>query len=957
MKITHLKVNHLVNPIGYRLANPTVSFVAEDTAGKWLRSARVLVAADPDFQNILHDSGERPDIRTTAYELPITPEPETRYYWKVFATADNGDSAESETAWFETAKAEPWAADWITPCADKHLQISVFRDFEVTKPVQRARLYLTGLGLYEAYLNGKKMGDECLMPGFCDYDAWIPYQTLIPEIAQGHNRIEIVLADGWYKGWYGLRKNHELYGDRLACIAELKLFYTDGTSETICSDTSWKARKSPVTSSGIYPGEVFEPGIDRSELLPVERIGLDKGKLQPRLDPPLRIQKELRPVSLIHTPAKETVLDMGQNMVGWLGFYCDAPKGTRIRFQFGEILQKGNFYRDNLRTAPAEFTYVSDGTARQVRQHFTFFGFRYVKITGWPGEPDLNAFRGLVIHSEMEELSQIETSDPLVNKLFENTRWGMWGNFLDIPTDCPQRDERYGWTGDAQIFSGTACFNMDTYAFYTKFGYDLACEQSRLNGAVPDVVPTAGFTGTISTAWGEAATIIPWNVYLHYGDPGILRRQFDSMRGWVDYMKREDDAHGSRRLWQSGFHYGDWLALDGNVDGGVYGGTDPFLISSAYYYYSTRIVAKSAEILGRTEDAAYYQKLADEIHDAFIKEYFSPAGRLCVDTMTAYVVVLYMGLTPDYALENVRKGLLNKLARNNYHLETGFVGTPYLMRVLSDNGMNDCAYHLLLEKGFPGWLYEVLMGATTIWERWNSVLPDGSISGTEMNSLNHYSYGSVVEWMFRDMLGINPDESCPGFAKFRLAPKPNYSIPWAKGYLRSASGLIRIGYRLSDGELTFHVTVPFNTEAELILPDADPDDIRCAVQIGRADENCSSAQGNSAMEKLSEIRSDRITEKKQNGSSVSVTLLAGNYTFCYRPTKPYRKVYSLDSLMSELNENPKTKAILDKYFYSVYKVIPFEKELFTLRQNLNGPFTYLPYETQEKLDKMLREVE
>lgn len=934
MKITHMKVNHLVNPIGYELDHPTVSFVTEDTSGKKQKNARVLLAADPDFRNILYDSGYREDLSSLAYELPVSLEPENRYYWKAFVNADNGDSAESETAWFETAMRGPWKAEWITPDADKSLQVCVFRDVEITKPLAKARLYLTGLGLYEVYINEEKLGEECLMPGFCDYDAWIPYQTMIPDLRQGHNRIEIMLGDGWYKGWYGLRKNHEVYGDRLACIAELKLFYEDGSEDIICTDDNWKAHRSPVIESGIYPGEVYEPGIDRSEVLNTRKIDLDKSKLRPRLDPRIIIQKKIRPVALIHTPAGETVLDMGQNMVGWLGFHCAAPAGTRIRFQFGEILQEGNFYRDNLRTALAEFTYVSDGTERTVRQHFTFYGFRYVKITGWPGEPNPDDFRGLVIYSEMEELSQIKTSNPLVNKLFENTRWGMRGNFLDVPTDCPQRDERYGWTGDAQIFSGTACFNMDTYAFYTKYGYDLACEQERLNGAVPDVVPTAGYTGTISTAWGEAATIIPWNVYLHFGDKGILRRQFSSMRGWVDYMKSQDDANGARRLWQSGFHYGDWLALDGNVEGGVFGGTDPFLISSAYYYYSTRIVAKTAEILGYEEDAGKYSTLANEIRDAFIREYFSPTGRLCVDTMTAYVVVLYMGLTPEHAVDKVRAGLLNKLARNRYHLETGFVGTPYLMRVLSENGMNNYAYHLLLEEGFPGWLYEVLMGATTIWERWNSVLPDGRISGTEMNSLNHYSYGSVVEWMFRNMIGINPDEKYAGYRRFKLAPKPDYSIPQAEGFLRSASGLIRSGYQLRQGKLTIEAEVPFNTEAEIQLPDACVDEIR----------NIASDM-------------DGIIGIRQEDSDVVLIVLAGTYSFTYRPTKPYRKIYSLDSLMSDLNENPKTKAILDEYFYSEYKAIPFEKELFTLRQMLNGPFTYLPYDMQEKIDRLLREVE
>ncbi|MGI6062419.1 alpha-L-rhamnosidase C-terminal domain-containing protein [Blautia sp.] len=331
---------------------------------------------------------------------------------------------------------------------------------------------------------------------------------------------------------------------------------------------------------------------------------------------------------------------------------------------------------------------------------------------------------------------------------------------------------------------------------------------------------------------------MPWNVYLHYGDKEILVRQYDSMKAWVDYMRGEDKKYGDKYLWQSGFHYGDWLALDGNVDGGVYGATDPFLISSGYYYYSTNIVAKAAQILGKTEDAQYYKALASKIHEAFIREYFSPSGRLCVDTMTAYVVVLYMGLTPDFAYENVCKGLLKKLKKNRYHLNTGFVGTPYLCRVLSENGMNDLAYHLLMEKGFPGWLYEVLMGATTVWERWNSVMPDGKISGTEMNFLNHYSYGSIVEWMYRNMLGIRPCEEGTGFKKFILAPAPNYQIAHAKAILRSAAGKIESQWEIKEGMLNMRFAVPFDSEAVIVLPDVCKDSLDLSQQgILTAEQN------------------------------------------------------------------------------------------------------------------------
>lgn len=954
MEITHLKVNHLTTPLGYDLACPTISYTVRDTAAKKQEKAQVLVSLNEDFSTLLYDSKETTGITNTAFILPIELHPETRYYWKVRVWADNGDYAESSPSWFETAKSGSWQADWITPCTPKELQMAVTKTFAITKPVKSCRMYMTGLGLYELYINGEKQGDECLLPGFCDYDTWIQYQTYEVNLCSGNNHIEVLLGDGWYKGWYGLRKTEENYGGRLACIGELHISYKDGTKEVIPTDTTWQARKSKVVSSGIYPGEVFDATLDTSEIFPVEKIDLDKGKLSPRLSPPIKIHERLTPVELIHTPAGEMVLDMGQNMVGWLQFHCKASKGTKLYFQFGEILQDGNFYNDNLRTARAEFTYIADGNECDVRQHFTFYGYRFVKITGWEGEPDVNDFRGLVIHSEMEELGDIETSDPLVNQLIHNARWGQKGNFLDVPTDCPQRDERYGWTGDAQIFSGTACFNMDTYAFYTKYGRDIYAEQKKLGGSVPDVVPVANYPGDGSTAWGEAATVIPWNVYLHYGDKGILKRQYDSMKAWVDYMKSEDDKSGGRRLWQTGFHYGDWLALDGNVAGGVYGATDPHLIASGYYYHSTMIVAKTAGILGNEADAAHYRQLAEEIRHAFIREYFTPAGNLSVDTMTAYVVVLYMGLTPDYAYEKVCKGLLNKLKKNRYHLNTGFVGTPYLCRMLSENGMNDLAYHLLLEKGYPGWLYEVLMGATTVWERWNSVLPDGRISGTEMNSLNHYAYGSIVEWMYRNMLGIQPLEEGPGFKKFRVAPMPDYQISWAKGCLRSAAGMIKSSWTIDRKKLKIIVTVPFDAEAQIVLPDAKAEEIeKMAESADVSDAGRNGIGGAGRGGSNSSIHSIR-----QTGTSVTVEAEAGTYIFEYEPTKPYRKIYSIDSLMEELMENEKTRTIVEKeYLYRFGGSIPFEKELFTLEELMNGPFTSLPHEQQEALDRKLREVD
>lgn len=936
MKISHLKINHLTNPLGFDLANPTISYVVTEAAGKRQASAQVQVSLKEDFSEMLYDSGECDSIVSTGFELPIILSPETRYYWKVRVTDETGDSAVSDVQWFETAKTVTgetctWQAKWITPQMEKEVQAVVWQDIEISKPVARARAYVIGLGLYEFYFNGEKQGDECLLPGFCDYDSWLQYQTYELRPGLGKSRVELVLGDGWYKGQYGLRKKEENYGDRLAALAEIHVWYEDGTEEVFGTDEHWKARKSRISGSGIYSGETFDMTLDVSETFGTELIELGYDRLSPRLSPPITVHERLKPVEVIHTPAGETILDMGQNMVGWLEFHCNAPSGTKLYFQFGEILQDGNFYNENLRTATAEFTYISDGKERDVRQHFTFYGFRFVKVSGWEGEVDSKDFRGLVIHSDMEELGEITTSDPLVNRLVLNAKWGMKGNFLDVPTDCPQRDERYGWTGDAQIFSGTACYFMDTCAFYTKYGRDLYAEQVKLGGSVPDVVPVANYPGDASTAWADAATVIPWNVYLHYGDKNILRRQYDSMKGWVDYMKREDDKDGSKRLWLTGTHYADWLALDGNYPGGVYGATDPDMIASAYYYYSTNLVAKAAKILEKKEDAAAYEKLAREIYDAFVKEYFTPSGKLSVDTMTAYVIVLYMGLTPDFAYEKVKSGLLNRLKKNFYHLDTGFVGTPYLCRMLSENGMNDLAYHLLMEKGYPGWLYEVLMGATTIWERWNSVEPNGKISGTEMNSLNHYSYGSIVEWMFRNMAGINPVEEKPGFKKFRIAPMPNYQITRTDARLRSASGLIESSWEIEGKQLRFRFSVPFDTEAEIVLPDAPLDVIRKAA----AD----------------------VEEIRQDGKNVVIRADAGNYEFCYEPSTPYRKIYSLDSSWEELKANPKTWEILERE-YKLEK-IPFEKELCTLEELTWAPFTGLGVtkEKREKLDRLLREVE
>lgn len=841
MKISHLKTNHVTNPLGYAIEKPTFSWIVEDTSDTTQTAAQVLISLDRHFEQVIFDSGkvDGAGIDSVAYHPPIALRPRTRYFWKVRVWGER-ENAESDPAWFETAKmAEDWQATWITPdFADNQTHPMMYQQFDLPAQAVAARAYICGLGLYHFELNGRKVGEEYLTPYCNAYDQWLQYQTfdITEQLQPGSNLIAVMLGNGWYKGRYGANGGAvEFYGDRFALICELHITLENGETRVVVTDPSWKAQPAPVIASDIFDGEIYDARIAKTvtpaeNAYPVKPIAIDNGRLEARRSLPVSINETIQPCALIHTPAGETVLDMGQNMTGWLRFRTSAPAGTRIHLQFGEVLQEGNFFRDNLRTAKAEYTYIADGTDALVEPYFTFYGFRYVKITGWDGEVKLDDFTGCVVYSRMDLTGEIETSNASVNQLIQNAMWSQKGNFLDIPTDCPQRDERLGWTGDIQVFSGTACFNMDVAAFLTKYSYDLGKEQTKTGGMVPHIVPMSNLNKGGSTAWGDVATIVPWNLYEFYGDRDILEQQFKSMRGWVDYIKGIDEATGGKRLWTEGLHFGDWLSLDPPLyPDPRRGGTPHDFIASAFYCYSARLVAQAATVLGKTEPAQTYGQLAAEIKTAIQQEYFTPTGRLAVPTQTAYVLALFMDLVPDTLRQRVADDLIKTLEKDKVHLRTGFVGTPYLCRVLSNIGANDLAYRLLLNEDYPSWLYAVNLGATTIWERWNSINPDGSISSTGMNSLNHYAYGSIVEWMYRDMCGLNPasgEDFVTGFRTARIAPKPDPSLQWAKARYRSAAGYYDSGWCIdAGGKLTIEITIPFNATAEVILPNAPIDAI------------------------------------------------------------------------------------------------------------------------------------
>lgn len=739
-----------------------------------------------------------------------------------------GDWATSDTAWFETGKrGEHWQAQWISPPFDKEIHPVMCHSFSLHGKVRQARAYVCGLGLYELYINGQKAGDEVLTPFCNDYDTWIQYQTIdITALLGEQNYLEAPLGNGWYKGDFGFFYSpKEIYGSKFAFLCELHIQYKDGSEEIIASDLSWTARKSRILRSGIFYGEFLDDTADVGAEEPVLPAGLGYERLCDRLSPPLRVMERRKPVAVLHTPAGETVLDMGQNFAGWMEMEVNAPIGHEIFLQFGEVLKDGNFYRENLTRAKAEYRYISGGTQKTVRPHFTFYGFRYVKITGWPGEVSPDSFTACVIHSDIPLTSTFESSDPLVNRLYQNALWSQKSNFLDVPTDCPQRCERLGWTGDAQIYSATACYYMDTYAFFHKYLVDLWCEQQKYKGRVPHVVPNLTKRGYYSeggsSGWGEAATVIPWNLYLFYGDKTILEEQLPSMEAWVQYIRRIDDETGGKRLWTTGFHFGDWLALDGPIPGGTFGMTDCYFLASAFYYLSARLTAKASDVLAKPEKAAYYHKLAEEIRKAIQKEYFTETGRLAVPTQTGYIISLWMDLAPKQFRDRLILDFAERLHQDNDHLKTGFLGTPYLCLALSENGLENLAYTLFLNRDYPGWLYEVLAGATTIWERWDGLLPSGEINGDGMCSFNHYAYGSVMEWVFKHVAGLCPEEKEPGFRRVRIAPQPDARLKSVAFTYESASGPYAVAWRfVSEKRIELHLSIPFGASAQLFLKGA-----------------------------------------------------------------------------------------------------------------------------------------
>lgn len=858
MELYAVKINGIHNPVGYSLDTALCSWKVRNAKGAKQKHAKIEVSLEENFGDIFYELEGDLSSLETRLEMELTPR--TRYFYRVTVESDIGETAVSETYFFETGKLnEPWQAKWIGMPQNGTFHPEFHKCFGLSKEIKQARLYICGLGLFEAYLGETKIGDDLLAPFISDYLEHFQYCTYdVTDQLQQENELTVLLGRGWYMGKFGL--SCQTHPERpFALIAELHIDYEDGSSEVIATDESWQYRNSFVTFSDIYDGEAQNYLAAQSDWNYASTVDAP-GKLIERYSPCVRVMERLPVREIIHTPAGETVLDFGQNFAGFVECRQSIPKGTELKLEFGEILQNGCFYHENYRTAKSEFTYISDGVSRIVRPHFTFFGFRYVKVSGLD-HIDPDAFAGCAVYSEMDQTGFLITGNEKINKLHENTLWGLKSNFLDMPTDCPQRDERLGWCGDTMVFSSTAGYLMDTRAFYAKFLRDLRSDQLRCGGKVAIYLPNE-FPGLSAAVWSDIATFLPQMLYRYYGSDEMLAKHYPLMRDWVESVRKQDIARGEKYLWDFGFQFGDWLALDGPTQQSTFGRTDNHFVSSVYYYASVSHVAEAAKLLGY-EEAEEYAKLAENIRKAILNEYFTATGRLAIDTQTGYLLALRFGLYTDK--QKIVEGLQNRYKKDCRQLKGGFVGATMMNTVLADNGMADIAYDLLCYEGFPGWLYAVNLGATTIWERWNSVLPDGSISGTGMNSLNHYSYGSVMEFLYCHGAGIQP--TAPGFQKVRLAPKPDARLGKLCCEFDSAAGKYVSAWEiLPDGMLRFHFEVPFGCEAVICLPEQE-----------------------------------------------SITVTAGSYDFTIRTEKDYRCLYHGDTPVRTLLEDARAVEILEKY--------------------------------------------
>ncbi len=830
MRAQRIFVEAMDKPMGLNARSPRFTWHIEQGGG--MQSAyRLQVATQESFDAPVWDSqwtrsGESSQVPYAGEALA----PRTRYYVRVQLQDGAGEGAFSAPTYWETGLMDAHAARFITPYGKKSPKLGpcpfLRREFTLRRGIVRARAYATAFGMYELSLNGKRAGGEYLSPGFTSYNHRTQVQCydVTAHVKPGKNAVAALLGDGWYAGNIGWQKQFHVYGDRPAFYLELWVDYADGKSEVVCSDKHFRWAFSAINSSGIYAGEEYDAraeraGFDRAGypsegLLPVRELRADLSCLVGQEGPPVRVTQALKPRRMLTTPGGATVLDMGQNMVGRLRFCVRGPAGASVTLTHFEVLDKdGEVYLENLRSAKQRVRYIKKGDGpERFAPHFTFQGFRYVRLEGFDA-PRLSDFSGEVMHSDMERTGHFSCSSAELNQLMSNIVWGQRGNFVDVPTDCPQRDERLGWTGDAQAFVRTACFFYQTQAFFEKWLRDLSADQ-RPDGAVPHVVPNVlGAKNAGSSAWADAAVIVPMELYRSYGDMRVLRQQYESMKAHVGYM--QGAARGGL-YWADGHHFGDWLGLDAH-EGSYVGATDKPLIATAFYAHSALLLAKAAAILGEEADAQRYGELAAQVRARFCHEYLTPSGRLACPTQTAHVLALHFRLVPDASRPGLAAALAD-MVKQAGHLTTGFIGTCYLCHVLAEAGYPDLAYQLLLRREYPSWLYPLEKGATTMWEHWDGIKPDGSFWSRDMNSFNHYAYGCIADFIIPYVGGVVQPEGDAGYRSVTLIPRPQSSMTHASTSLVTPQGELSFAWQDAGSVLRCEAVIPPNTKATLVLP-------------------------------------------------------------------------------------------------------------------------------------------
>ncbi|MFI6463518.1 family 78 glycoside hydrolase catalytic domain [Streptomyces sp. NPDC050538] len=869
MHVTPPTFEHHREPFGIGESVPRLSWRTITDTGDWRQSAHQVSVTAADG-TVLADTG-----RVESAESVLVPWPGPRLgsrervgvRVRVWGEDEDEPSPWSDPAYAETGLLEraDWTARPITPDptpVEEPLPAALLRrDFTLAGPVASARLYITAYGVYAAEINGNPVGDHVLAPGWTSYQHRLRYQTfdVTPLLRTGENTIGALLGEGWYTGrlgFHGGKRN--IYGEHRALLAQLEIAYADGTTQIVRTDEYWRTTTGPVLRSEIYDGEAYDarrerpgwsaPGHELSDWTPVRELPPPRVELVAPTGPPVRRTQTVAPVDVITTPSGKTVLDFGQNLVGRLRIRVKGPAGHEVTLRHAEVLEHGELCIRPLRFAAATDTYILRGEEMEAGEsaeadegvetyepHFTFHGFRYAEIGNWPGPLDPADIQAVVLHTDMARTGWFECSDPLVNRLHENVVQGMRGNFLDVPTDCPQRDERMGWTGDIQVFAPTASFLYDCSGMLTGWLRDLAAEQlARPDGVpplvVPDVLPDA-FEGVGAQAvWADVAVLLPWTLYRRFGDLEVLRAQYPSMRAWGEATIRLT-AEGDG-LWRQDFQLGDWLDPQAPPDRPGEARTDGDLVANAYVIRSAEVLAEVAELLDGAgqlddgkEDAARFRAHAQAVRERFADQFVTPDGRLASDTQTAYALALAFSLLPS---ERQRRGAAQQLARvvrrASFRIATGFTGTPLICDALCAAGEPQLAYRMLLERECPSWLYPVTMGATTVWERWDSMLPDGTVNPGEMTSFNHYALGAVADWLHRTVAGLATAE--PGWRRLRIAPVPGGDLTWAKAAHDTPYGRAEAGWRIERVKggrmrdvLVVETLVPPNARAEVQLPD------------------------------------------------------------------------------------------------------------------------------------------